>query len=207
MNLSLPAGSIYRTVDSLAYLCMDSEHDRLKMLRHARIRRVKQLLRWLPRRTNIQRYPVLKWFSERARKHPFLWSFKVANTTPAFYAGSIIAFLPLYGIQLGLAFFAAVFFRANLPILCGLQLLSNPLSVPIIYPLNFFVGKRAIHFFAFGGDPGNWANWFNSLMVGGFIIGLIFGAVIDCLYRVAAWQAATQYQRIKAHRETTRHED
>ncbi len=186
---------------------MNEEHDRLKTLRHARIRRVKQLLRWLPRRTNIQRYPVLKWFAERARKRPFLWSFKVAHATSAFYAGSIIAFLPLYGIQFAVAFFAAVFFRANLPIMCGLQLISNPFTVAIIYPINFFVGKHVIHFFSFGRDPGNWDNWFNSLMVGGFVIGLIFGAILDLLYRLAAWQAAAQYQKIKEHRDVVREGD
>lgn len=182
---------------------MDNEHKRLQTLRHARIRRVKQLLRWLPRRTNLERYPGLKWFANRARRRPFLWSFKVPNVTPAFYAGSILAFLPLYGIQIALAFVAALLFRANLPIMCGLQFISNPFTVPLIYPINFFVGRRLITFFSFGGDPGIWANWFFSLMVGGFFIGLLFGAIMDLLYRIAAWQAAAQYQKIKAHKERT----
>ncbi len=179
---------------------MESEQDRLQTLRHARIRRVKQLLRWLPRRANLERYPVLKWFAHMARKRPFLWSFKVPNVSPAFYAGSILAFLPLYGVQIGLSLAAAVIFRANLPILCGLQFISNPLTVPLIYPLNFFVGRRLIHVFSFGGDPGILGNWFFSLIVGGFVIGLIFGAALDLFYRIAAWQATTQHRRVKENR-------
>lgn len=183
---------------------MENEHDRLKTLRHARIRRVKQLLRWLPRRTNLDRYPILKGFARTARKRPYLWSFRVPNVTPAFYAGSILAFLPLYGVQIVLSLAAAIVFRANLPIMCGLQFLSNPLTVPIIYPVNFFVGRRIIGFFSFGGDPGIWENWFFSLMAGGFFIGLIFGGVLDLLYRVGAWQAAAQYEKVKAHRASAR---
>ncbi len=183
---------------------MENEHDRLKTLRHARIRRVKQLLRWLPRRTNLDTYPVLKWFARHARKHPFLWSFKVPNVSPAFYAGSILAFLPLYGAQLLLAFFAALLFRANLPIMCGLQLVSNPFTVPFIYWFNVFLGRRVIRFFTFGGDPGMWDNWMFSMIVGGFVLGLVVGIILDLLYRIGAWQAAAQYQKLKVDRGTPR---
>ncbi len=179
---------------------MDSEEQRLKLQRHARIRRVKQVLRWLPRRSNLDTYPVLKWFARHARKRPFLWSFKVPNVSPAFYAGSILAFLPLYGAQLVLAFFAAILFRANLPILCGLQLISNPFTVPIIYWFNVVLGRRVIRFFTFGGDPGMWDNWMFSMIVGGFFIGLAVGIVLDLLYRIGAWQGEAQYRKLRAYR-------
>jgi hypothetical protein len=67
--------------------------------RHKRIRLVKRLLRPLPRRTNIHRYPVLKWFGEAARKRAYLWSFRVGAMTPAFYVGSLLTLQPLIGVQ------------------------------------------------------------------------------------------------------------
>src|SRR3546814_6139453 len=37
------------------------------------------LLRPLPRRANVSRYPVIKWFAGLARRLPFLWSFRAQH--------------------------------------------------------------------------------------------------------------------------------
>jgi hypothetical protein len=62
--------------------------------------RLRRLLRPLPRRANLTRYPVLKWFAVHARRAAFLWSFKRANVIPSLYVGSVLAFLPVYGLQI-----------------------------------------------------------------------------------------------------------
>lgn len=176
---------------------MTNEEIKIRSLRHARIRRVKQFLRWLPRRANLEKYPVIKWFAKGARKRPFLWSFKVANVTPAFYAGSIIAFLPFYGIQFGLAVAVAFIFRANLPITCGLQILTNPLTLPPVYLINYMIGKKIIAIFEFGESAGGSGNWFHALMIGGFFTGLVLGGILDVAYRLAAWQGARHSVKTK----------
>lgn len=159
------------------------------MQRHARIRRVKQLLKWMPRKANIGRYPVLKWFAKAARKRPLLWSFKVAQCTPAFYAGAIIAFLPFYGIQLPLAFGAAILLRANLPFACGLQLITNPVTLFPLYFATYKVGRSIIDFFSYGEGLNRVSTEFNALIIGGIIVGAVAGAILDLLYRLGAYEA------------------
>ncbi len=109
--------------------------------KHRRIRRVKWLLRPLPRRTNVHRYPVLKWFAETARKRSFLWSFRVKYVVRAFYAGWVLTLLPVYGLQILIGVMLALALRANMMILVGLQLISNPLTVAPIWYFNYRVGE------------------------------------------------------------------
>lgn len=115
--------------------------------RHARIRRVKWLLRYLPRKATLHRYPFLKFFAESARKRAYLWSFRMPEVTPALYAGFILTFIPLYGIQIPCALALALLFRANLMILVGLQLISNPLTIGPIYYVAFKIGQFITSFF------------------------------------------------------------
>lgn len=130
----------------------DEEADLLREKRFSRIRRVKRLLRPLPRRANIHRYPVLSWFAGTARKKDFLWSFRRAAIVPAFYAGWVLTLLPLYGLQIALAFVLALLFRANLMIMVALQLVSNPLTVLPLWYLNYLVGNFFLNLI-FGESP------------------------------------------------------
>ena len=83
---------------------MSEQLDSATALRYARIRRVKKLLRPMPRRTNLHKYPVIKWFANYARKCSYIWSFKRANVISAIYLGWIIALIPMYGLQMLTAF-------------------------------------------------------------------------------------------------------
>lgn len=125
----------------------ESEPEEVRKLRFSRIRRVKRILRFLPRRTNIHRYPVLNWFAASARKRSYLWSFRRDEMIPALYAGWVLTLLPLYGLQLILGFFVAIGLRANLMVITGLQLVSNPLTVLPIWYLNYQVGNFFLDFF------------------------------------------------------------
>jgi len=120
---------------------MTEEEEHIREKRFSRIRRVKKLLRPLPRRTNIHRYPILSWFADSARKKSYLWSFRRAEVVPAFYVGWVLTLLPLYGIQMVLAFLLALGFRANLMIMFALQMVSNPVTVLPLWYLNYRVGN------------------------------------------------------------------
>lgn len=120
-----------------------TEHEKHRLEYFARIRRVKRWLRPLPRKANIHRYPVLKWFASTARKRAYLWSFRAQEVVPALYAGWILTLMPFYGAQIALGFLLALVFRANLMVLIGLQFFSNPLTVGPIYWFCYTVG----HFF------------------------------------------------------------
>lgn len=191
------------------------EHERKQ--RHLRIRRVKWFLRPLPRRANVHRYPVIKWFANAARKRPYLWSFRSSEVVPALYAGFILTFIPLYGIQIPTAFVLSILFRANLPVLVALQLISNPLTVPPIYVADYYTGKFILSFL--GGAPAlppevqDIANLettktaagavrhgfsiFGYTMVGGAVIGYFCGLISSAIYRIGSrhWSARKQEQR------------
>ena len=176
---------------------MRREYDRLFrewLLRRTRLRR---LLRPLPRRSNLHRYPVIKWFAEHARRHPFLWSFKRAQVIPALYVGSVISLAPVYGIQIVLAFAAALIFRANLTVMVALQFLTNPFTVVPIYAATGWLGATLMRYFGLGSELPTALFYTNALFIGGIVVGLLFAFVADMTWRALAWEARRFKQRLQ----------
>lgn len=173
---------------------------RLSLLR--RKRWLRRLLRPLPRRGNLRRYPVLKWFAERAHKLPYLWSFKRAQVVPALYAGTVLALLPLYGIHFGLALALALLLRANLTVMAGLQLITNPFTIGPVYYATYRVGLWLILTSGVGEGVVGWGTRINALFLGGIVVGLVLALVIDLFWRLAAWEARQFRARLaRLHRE------
>ncbi len=110
-----------------------------------RRKRVRALLKPLPRRANVRRYPVVKWFAEFAHKRPYLWTYKNASVVRAIYIGCLLTFMPSYGVQIPLAFAGALAGRANLSVLVGLQMLNNPLTLGPIYLSTYNIGAWLMH--------------------------------------------------------------
>lgn len=180
-----------------------------------RIRRVKRWLRPLPRRATIHRYPILKFFAETARKRIYLWSFRVENAVPAIYAGAILTLLPIYGLQIAIAFLLALLLRANLPILVGLQVVSNPLTVIPIWFAAYQIGRHFLGVLGIEASPlaraevrtlltnfmqGNWNENLDRLLsvfgvtsFGAIIMGTFFGMVGSIAYRIIASRTAASY--------------
>ena len=200
---------------------MTHEHEveALRREYHRRIRWVKRLLRPLPRRATIHRYPGLGWFAKFARRRAYLWSFRTSAVIPALWAGNILAFLPLYGIQLALACGLALVLRANLPVLIGLQFLTNPVTVAPVYFVCFQFGHlflkllgvetfqlnihelKAVLEAFMEGDWGSNARFFAQAFgitsLGGLIFGTFLGAVSSSIYKLAAMRASVTYVRIR----------
>lgn len=129
----------------------DEEVDSLeKKERFARIRRVKKLMRYLPRKATLHNYPFIRFFANTARKRHYLWSFRSTEVIPALYAGWILTMLPLIGVQVPIAFALALIFRANLVILVALQFVSNTLTLVPIYTADYYIGHYILSFF--GGE-------------------------------------------------------
>lgn len=124
------------------------EHARQE--RHARFRLWKQVLRFVPRRAAIHRYPLVGRFAAAARKRAYLWSFKRPHLRPAFYAGSILALMPVMGVQLPMAFVLALLLRANFMVLGGLQFITNPVTAAPIYYATYELGHNIIAHSGFG---------------------------------------------------------
>lgn len=175
------------------------QEERERAERVARLRRLRRWLRPLPRRSNLERYPVIRWFAHVARRRPHLWTFGPRSVRRAIYAGAVIAFLPVYGLQLLLAFWAAVLFRANLALTCGLQLVTNPLTAGPLYYTTYRVGIWIIETVDLGEGRSPLGTRFNALVLGGIVVGLAVALVLDLLYRFALWEAGRLRER---HRRT-----
>ncbi|MGF1450065.1 MAG: DUF2062 domain-containing protein [Opitutales bacterium] len=190
---------------------MTHEEKNLQRVRHLRIRRVKRLLRPLPRRATIHRYPVLKWFAQTARARSYLWSFRPQHVVRALYAGCILAMLPIYGFQLLAAFVVALVLRANLMFMVALVLITNPFTFVPLYAADFAVGdwllrlcfaapefqilewiKRIPQFFESpsaymdylqaNGLASKLPYFFGALTLGGFVLGTLMGGVCHAIY-------------------------
>ncbi len=198
---------------------MQDEEVRLKRIRSERIARTKRLLRWLPRRANMHKYPVLRPFAESARKRHYLWSFRAKPVVIALYVGSILTFLPLYGVQMLLSVIAAFLFRANLPVLFGLQFVTNPFTILPVYFAAYQIGRvflslvgirvpnlnRAqIEVLFENMREGQWgenfayfATVFGTTTLGGAMIGLFIGTIASWLYRFGAYEVTKTYERLR----------
>lgn len=153
-----------------------------------RRKRIRVWLKPLPRRANVHRYPVVKWFADFAHKRPYLWSFKNAPVVRAIYLGSLLAYLPSYGAQILIAFGAAFLGRANLTILVGLQMITNPLSMGPIYLATYAIGNwlikilhiKARHALLDGAL---------ALVLGGLLLGLLTAVLLHGLWLFGRFEA------------------
>ena len=174
--------------------------------RRRRIRRLKKWMRPLPRRSNVHRYPVLKWFSGMARRRAFLWSFRSREMVTALFLGLIVAFMPLVGIQMLIVFFIALWFRANLPVIVAVQWVSNPFTMGPIYYADYQIGLAMMELFSIAPEPNpllqpdyDWAHFelrdlgalldtFPPMMLGGLALGSFIGLVVSVAYKwLAKW--------------------
>lgn len=179
---------------------MSEEYDRHFRELLARRRRLRKLLRPLPRRANVRRYPVIKWFAQQASSRPYLWSFRRENVLPALYVGGVVSLLPLYGIQLLAAMGVAILFRANLTLTVALQFITNPFTIVPIYGFTGWVGTRLMQTFGIGADLPTAAFYANALVIGGVVVGLGVALLCDVAWRILAWEARQFRNRLAAHR-------
>lgn len=173
-----------------------------------RIRRLKRILRPLPRRATIHRYPVLKWFAATARKRSDLWSFRREQIVPAIYVGSILALLPPPTPQMPLTFLLALIIRCNLMVAAALTFITNPLTIAPLYYADYKIGGFVLDTFwhpslmeevshevveMISGETGaeveitiGWMQKFlkgwTQTAVGGLILGAVFAVAIHLAY-------------------------
>ncbi len=202
---------------------MSPEHHEHRKKRFARIRRAKWFLRYVPRRARFHRYPLIGRFADIARKRDYLWSFRTESVRPALYYGAILAFMPIMGIQVGIAFFVAILARANVMVMAALQFITTPVTFLFIYKGTYEVGRIALSTAgigtrdeSIGGDAAfttklmnilssvtspeawgsmNWGEMIAALFTGGLIVGVMVGFVLDVIWRIASSQAEARKLR------------
>jgi len=178
-----------------------NEDQSKKEAKFRRIRRLKKWMRPLPRRSNVHRYPILKWFSKTAYERSYLWSFKGNAVVPALFWGIWIAMLPIVGIQMLVAFLVALIVRANLPLIVALQWISNPFTLAPIYFADYEIGLLILDLFGIDyarnklltaefdwsglkfSDLWELIDTFPPMFVGGSIVGISLGVLAVFLYK------------------------
>lgn len=198
---------------------MTREFERHRHAHWSRRRRIRRLLRALPRRATVRTYPVIRWFAEAARRRPWLWSFKSRHVVPALYAGAVTGLLPVFG-QLLIGFGAALLLRANYPLIAALCFIANPLTMVPVFTATYVVGHQVISWLSPGstqfrlgedlqamtqGDFSGTGDAFAAMFVGAIPVGLAVGALLHLLWRVGAWEARVFRARLArlrgAHRQ------
>lgn len=153
-----------------------------------RRKRIRTWLKPLPRRANVHRYPLLNRFAAFAKRRPYLWSFKNAPVVRAIYLGSLLAFLPSYGVQILLGFVAAWFGRANLTLVVALQMITNPLTAGPIYLATYALGEKIIRILHL---PARHAvlDGALALVLGGLLLGLFTALLLHAIWLFGRFEA------------------
>ena len=164
----------------------------------ARRRRLRRWLRPLPRRANVDRDPVIKWFADAARRRPYLWSFKRPQVMASLYTGSVLALLPVYGLQVAIGLALAILVRGNLTVMIALQMITNPLTLGPIYLATHALGQKLIALAGFDTGGAEVGMHVNALVVGGVVAGLGLAVVLDLAWRLLAWEARCFRSQLQA---------
>lgn len=167
------------------------------------MRFIKKLMRPLPRRSNIHRYPILKYFAATAKSCAYIWEFKRRNVIAAIWIGWFIALIPMYGLQMAAAFILCIYLKGNCLIAMGLQWITNPLTIPPILYAQYKIGDAIIRLFGLGRLDTDFAeavsksgyeflkqignfdvilHIFLSLITGGLMISLVGAALTTWVY-------------------------
>ena len=199
-NLSISAKKIKASLTGQ----IKGECPQFRKLKFKRIRRIKRFLRPLPRRSNVHRYPVLKWFSKTAYERSYLWSFRRAEISAGLFWGIWISMLPIVGVQMILVFFVSLLVRANLPLIVALQWISNPLTMGPIYFADYKIGLSVLTLLGVDYKKNkllspeyNWTEFsfsdllrlidtFPPMLVGGSVLGISLGLSVVFLYKTLA---------------------
>ena len=155
----------------------------------ARRRRLRRWLRPLPRRANVSRYPILKWFAEAAKRRPYLWSFRHPEVMRSLYAGSVLALLPVQGFQVAIGLALAMLLRGNLTVMVALQLVVNPLTMGPVYYATYLLGQKVMGLLGAGSAAEGLQGGAYALVVGGVVGGLALAVLLDLAWRALAWEA------------------
>lgn len=176
--------------------------------RFKRIKRLKKILRNIPRKTSMHKYPFLRRFADVARNRAYLWSFRVVDVVPSLYVGCVLTLTPIPSfLQVIIAFLLALVIRSNAMILMGLQLLSNPITFLFLWSITYKTGAIAVSLlgghamqsiisetYAAGlGHIGNYGRvfvrWLATIMFGAMILGTICGFILSTIYKLMAKRA------------------
>jgi len=96
-------------------------------------------LKWSPRKRKLKGGMIHRVIGDRLFD-PGLWKITVQKTAAGMAIGTFVAFTPTLGFQMILATILAFVLRVNIPAAIMAVWITNPVTIPIIYPLEFKLG-------------------------------------------------------------------
>ena len=179
---------------------------------------LKKWLKFLPTRAKLRNSFVFKKLGRKfLEKHPQFFSFSYDSMRVAYYAGWILTFLPIMGIQITLAILLAIFLKCNVMILVALQMISNPFTIGFLWGIEYQIGKFILSFIPFENFFANQAieqiertsktstflNATLAICIGGLILGIILGKISCILHKYFLRHRITNYEQFVAEKVKT----
>lgn len=136
-----------------------------------------KLKKILPTHEKIQKQKILKIFGKLLHKRE-IWSLSRKKILGGVFIGVFVAFIPM-PLQMLLVTFLAIIFNVNLPITILLVWISNPLTMPFIYYIEYELGNLLLNVknpieFSFETMNENISEIALSLYLGTAVISILF---------------------------------
>lgn len=159
----------------------------------------KKLKKILPTHEKIKKQKILKIFGKVINKRE-IWSLARKKILAGVFIGVFVSCLPM-PLQTVLAVFLAIIFNANLPISFALVFISNPITMPFIFYIeyeigNFLLGSPNNIEFNFESMYDNFDKIAVSMYFGSIVLGII-SAILSVLLVNTLWIKTVRKNRKK----------
>lgn len=136
----------------------------------------------MPRRRHLRGGRLHRVLGEGLLHHE-LWALTEPELTKGLALGLFIGCTPTMGAQIALCGVAAFLLRVNVPIALLATLVSNPVTAPVLYPLEYKLGvwlvgvpeNQAVA--GFSGAFGSFVRYARPLWAGSFVTAAVVSAV------------------------------
>ncbi len=106
------------------------------------------LLKWIPRKRSLQGTWIHRVLGDRIF-NPDLWRITARGAAGGIAIGIFIGFTPTFPLQMMLSAILAYLFRVNVPLALAACWVTNPVTMPIIYALEYKLGGWLSSLFGF----------------------------------------------------------
>lgn len=154
----------------------------------------------MPRRRHLRGGHLHRVLGERLFR-PELWALTEAGLAKGLALGLFVGCTPTMGVQVMFCGVAAFLLRINVPIALLGSLISNPITAPILYPLEYQLGVWLIGFpephelEGFSGALRSFVGYARPLWAGSLFVGAACGAAGYALVRLIAFASRTLRRR------------
>lgn len=169
----------------------------------------RRLVRAIPRRRHLRGGRLHRLLGE-GLFHSELWAFTRRGVAEGLAIGLFIGCTPTMGVQIILTGLVAFMLRVNVPVALLATLISNPLTAPILYPLQYKLGvwlvgvPNAEELAEFSGAMRGFMRYARPLWAGSVAMGIV-SSLVGWALVTSLWlgTAALRSRRARARTQST----